>query len=184
MSLSGTWEGHYFQNWITNDSVDIDESSEWASPIKAVLVEEGGVITGSMVDLRPGHEVDARNVYSQVESRLGWLQKREWKAFLNQSQDAKMRTELPRESVINGKVDGCEVTLIKDYGGHQVTSWITSARETSEKIPTLPVYYYGELNQERTIITGTFQVVDPSGRLPTSKGRFRLRKTSSLTAEG
>ena len=184
MSMTGTWEGHYFQNRVTGEFVEIDEHSEWASPIRADLIEENGTLRGSMEDLKPSHDMQAGKVYQNMETHLNWFQKREWKRFLNVSPDATLRTELPSASTINGKVDGREVTLIKDYDGYQVTSWITPMRETSEKIPTLPVYYYGELNEEETEITGTFQVVDPSGRLPITKGRFRLRKVFTLTADG
>ena len=182
--MTGTWEGHYFQNWVTGELVDIDENSEWASPIRADLIQDYGTLRGSMVDLKPSHDIQAGAFYQKVEPKLNWLQKREWKRFLNVSPNATLRTELPCASTINGKLDGREVTLIKDYEGHQVTSWITPSRETSEKFPSLPVYYHGELNEEGTELMGTFQVVDPSGQLPTSKGRFRLRKTSTLTAEG
>ena len=184
MSMTGTWEGHYFQNWVTGELVDIDEASLWASQITADLIEENGVITGSMVDLSPSQDIAAREVFQQVEKSLDWLQKREWKLFLSQNPDAIMRTELPPTSFLSGKVEGLEVTFLKEYDGYQVTSWITQGRERSEKIPTFPVYYFGELNEEGTELTGAFHVVDPSGRLPTSKGRFRLRKISGLTAEG
>ncbi len=179
MSLTGIWEGYYFQNWVTGESADIDETSRWASPIKADLTETNGTIAGTMVDLKPIREMGGRECYELLQSKMVWLQKREWKLFLDQNPNVIMRTELPSMSTIDGKIEGREVTLVKEYGGHQITSWIMPDKETSEKIPTAPVYYHGELSEDSNLIIGTFQVVDPSGRSPTMKGRFRLRKTSN-----
>ena len=180
MSLTGVWEGHYFQNWVTGEFVEMDELSEWASPIRTVICDLGGKIEGSMIDLITFSEIDGLECYSQLERNMSWLEKKEWREWLDQNPGAIMRIELPTDSTIDGDIDGRQISFTKVYDGSQVTTWITSEQESSVKVPTSPVFYLGDISENNTLITGTFKVVDPSGRAPTSKGRFRLRKKSEV----
>ena len=175
MSLTGTWEGHYFSNWITGDLAPADETSEWAFGIRLEVSQVDDRLKGKMTDLRTVAEIESERWFNLLEKRMDWLTRAENKRWLASHRNAILRIELPAFSTIEGNISGNEIKFKKTYEGFSCTSWVIGEVETTTKRPAAEVFYSGELDRSLTLIKGKYQVVE---QLTLSSGLFQLRKLS------
>lgn len=178
MNLTGTWEGHYFHNWITGALVAMDESSEWAFPIRLHLTDEDSKLTGSMIDLRNEWQIGIKEYVEHLVPTLNWQDRMEYKRFLADNPISVLKVQLPRDSQIEGGIKGSNVTFTKTYDGTSSSTWVFGSQEVTTKDKSFPVNYFGLVNAEGDLITGKFAVIQRNSEASQNHGQFQLRKVS------
>jgi hypothetical protein len=174
MSLSGTWEGHYFQNWIEGGPAEMDETSDFAFAIQVEIVDSYGQLTGRMSDIRTSWAV-GMNEALRV-SKVSWFQKSILKLFYPVGTEATIANELPTNSSIVGKLDGKSVSFTKSYEGASRQLFIAAGRERITLKEPEPVFYFGSLSVDGKLIEGKFVIGGPNDTRREAHGFFRLRR--------
>ncbi|MEI7987359.1 MAG: hypothetical protein WCI55_17185 [Armatimonadota bacterium] len=175
MNLTGTWEGHYFQNWIQGGSAEMDETSDYAFAIHLEIVENDGQFTGRMRDVRTSWSINMDKALSV--SNASWFQKTIVKLFYPMRSVVTIGHELPTNSSIEGKLDGQMVSFKKSYEGASRQLFDAAGRERITLKEPEPVYYFGTLNDDGNLMEGKFVVGNPNDNRPEAQGLFRLRRS-------
>ena len=174
MSLSGTWEGHYFQNWIEGGPAEMDETSDFAFAIQVEIVDSNGQLTGRMRDIRTSWAIDMSEALRV--SKVSLFQKSMLKIFYPVRTDATIANELPTNSSIVGELDGQSVSFTKSYEGASRQLFNASGRERITLKEPEPVFFIGTLGADGNLIEGKFVIGGPNDTRHEAQGFFRLRR--------
>lgn len=179
MDISGTWEGHYFNNWITGEFVPMDESSKWAFAIRLTITQDGDQISGSMTDLRPTYEISCQEQHDLFKLRMTWLQRIQSRIMIGLMPKLIIKSELRVTSNVQGCVEEGKVTFTKVYEGQISTTYFSPPKAgTTQKADLLAIQYAGALGENGTLMAGDFQILDTNVENKYGKGQFLLRRIS------
>jgi hypothetical protein len=165
--LTGRWSGHYRQHGVPH-------------PISARLRQDGLQLSGTMEDGETGTErsvfeaaMDAGLPPGADEEIIARL--REMYPDLPRSTPVRAMTILPSASVLEGTVQGRQVSFLKTYQGMHFAGFRVGNERVGRTVDRHSVHYQGELNAEGTVLTGRWWIEPTLGERRT-EGTFELRR--------
>jgi hypothetical protein len=176
MSLTGTWEGHYFQNWVEGGPAEMNETSDFAFGIRVEIVDNDGQLNGRMKDVRTTWSMKMKDALRVA--KVSWYQKALLKLFYPVTNDATIGNELPANSSIVGNHNGQSVSFTKSYEGASRHLINTAGHERIVLNEPKPVFYIGTLSEDGNLIEGKFVIGDANETRLEAQGLFRLRRSN------
>jgi hypothetical protein len=147
-SMGGEWAGHYA------DPNSLREEGPIYG-VTAILVQAGGKIDGTMIDLDPIYEIPYRRFIEGLppkdHTRLT--------EFARRFKDVRIRLCLPERSRIAGRIVGDKVELVKCYEGPQTVIWLSEGKEIAkEVVPNHQVHYLGTFDEGGEVLDGVWTI--------------------------
>lgn len=165
--LSGKWLGHYVQH-------------NRKFPIEATLDQRGDRIYGTMIDLSPSEsrpltqllqdngmsDADIEDFINEIRSQLPG----------NPTGEIEYRTRLPERSVIEGKIDGSELSFIKRYQGFAYSEYLADGVSMPQSTPCDLVCYTGNITAGYGNIYGEWRITPSFDFEGCVSGSFELNR--------
>lgn len=169
-SLTATWVGEYRQH-------------DHSYSITAELVEENELVTGSMRDGEPDHDVSvteatATKAPGTDERIVGFLRS----LFPEESASpVRFVSHLPETSRLQGWVRGGRVYFLKSYQGAHIGGYKVGDKMFSHQFDDHTVHYSGSLSSDQNEIEGQWSIGPSTANGGhRSEGSFTLRRHRDL----
>jgi hypothetical protein len=171
VDITGRWEGHYRQR-------------EKERPIAAELAQAGSVLTGLMTD----DVTSERRSVSEIALEAGLPPGEDERivAHLRRSvpggegKPIEYVWELPKESALEGTVQGRTVSFLKTYKGEHTSGFQVGRKRVEVANDAHSVHYSGTLSQDGQEIRGHWSIDAPPGASRHGlSGEFVLRRAGA-----
>ncbi|RYG45618.1 hypothetical protein EON79_12210 [bacterium] len=177
---NGIWRGFY-RDPRSLRTADADDPTPHDFPIEAHFAVSGDHLTGTMTDLQPVKEFPYEILFERTKATLRPRDRAIGKIVIERYPGTIVRSELPPESDLDGRVRGREATWMKTYRGDQVTTSLIPGRPPHEtRAGGVGILYRGTLSEDGQTLKGTWEVRKKRflGIYSTLEGRgeFELRR--------
>ena len=168
-TLSGRWDGAYAQHGRS-------------FPIQAALKHRGNKLSGSMVDMEPCHNQSLRAMLQESHMSNDEIEQfvAEIRSQFPDTPEGEIdyRSQLPEKSLVDGTVDGRQVSFVKRYEGYMEIEYVLNDLALPDTVHCELIHYTGELSENCNTIAGEWTIPPPDDNGATVSGTFQLVRRS------